>query len=189
MPSRPGPSPKLSAVAIRRVLRWHLARQRFLEIHGTASQLAQDLGVSLHAIRRAMSPRKTAPHLLMPTGRGRGASRLPQLEAAQLATVHRWAVAQRRFKANHPTAQALATTLGVSRRVIFDCIRRGGRYKKNARSRLPGKSQKAPRRPPSIRTADRTRRAETALRAELLRQWRSPSMSSPSKPPRRLPER
>ena len=114
MSSQVGSPRKLTHAQIRRVLRWHARRVLFRRTHGTMRSLAQSIGASIHMVRRALRAGSVG---------GTG-----HLSSQQRRIVKCWRARYRRFYETQLPAHALARALGVSRRTIFDCIRRRGRY-------------------------------------------------------------
>jgi hypothetical protein len=103
----------LSRDQIQQVLRWHAHAIRFRKRQGTLAGFAKSLNLSVLQLERVL--------------RGEGAE-LP-LTVRQRRKIARWGAERRRFVAGHPTARALAESLGVSRSTVFHCISKQGSYK------------------------------------------------------------
>jgi hypothetical protein len=120
---------KLTDRQISDVLKWHQEGTEFRRAHGTLSDLAHVLGVSLHAVRGCFeigapvdNHRVPMSHLPHRPGRPR------HLNPAQIAFALAWRRAGSEFRARHGTVASLARILGVGTSTIHDCIHRKGRY-------------------------------------------------------------
>jgi AraC-like DNA-binding protein len=167
MQQPPGPHPLLTPSGIRRVLRWRAQGASFLARHGTAYSFSQELGVSVHVLRRALRKLRKANRLQW-SGRG-------HLDPARTRKVQRWLAAQLRFAATHLTATELAESLGVSTFVVFDCIRRNGVYAKRpgAGSAVTRRARKADDMSDPGSCDDGAVDTEVTRRGALLRHWPS----------------
>lgn len=147
----------LTQQQIRQVLRWHARYSDFHSRLGTLASLSQELGVSLHTIRRALKG-SSVP--------------VEQLSSQQWLKVNRWRRLYRRFRATQPSAEVLARLLGVSRTTVFDCLRRKGRYTQRDQHALQPEHGET-RGTAGMATRAARRDADNTQRAALLRAWRS----------------
>ena len=124
MPRITGPLPKLAPVAIRRVLAW---RDQAIALRkgGSAWVCAQQQGLTVSIVIRALLELTSTQHLQHPVPPAHGAPRLRGPQRKMIAQLQR---RYPEFARNHTSAAKLAAELGVSRYVIFDCLQRGGRY-------------------------------------------------------------
>jgi hypothetical protein len=160
---------KLTNANIRKVLRWYARERAFKLRHGTLRSLAQRLGVTVSCVRRAMNPRPIAVRPRLVPSR--------PLTARERQRVRRWYSTYRRFMASHQSAAQLAKSLGVCRFVIWDCIRRQGRYTQLHRSALARDNHK-PVRSAQSRPSRAVSTTETQLRSSLLATWSRPKECS-----------
>jgi hypothetical protein len=119
-----GPQPKLAPVAIRRVLAWRDQVIAFRK-RGSAWVCAQQQGLTLSIVIRALLELTSTQHLQNPVPPAGGVSRLRGPQCKVIARLQRL---YPEFARNHISAAKLAAELGVSRYVIFDCLQRDGRY-------------------------------------------------------------
>ena len=105
--------PRLSPDKIRKVMRWHASGVRFRKRQGNLTLFARSLGLSVHQLQRALK------------GHFQGLLLSPQ----QRQDIRRWETRRRRFNKLHPTAAALARSLGISRSTLFLCIEKNGVYR------------------------------------------------------------
>jgi hypothetical protein len=120
-----GYPPKLALDKIRKVMRWHSSGARFAKRQGTLTAFARSLNLSVHQLQRALK------------GHIQGLALSPQ----QRKDIRRWETRRRRFHRVHPTAAALAKSLGISRSTLFLCIEKQGVYRtsiKTGHDRHPG---------------------------------------------------
>jgi predicted DNA-binding ribbon-helix-helix protein len=108
-----GPPPKLNSAGISRVLKWHEERRRFYQNHGTLRSLATRQGIPVNRLIRLLYLHRSTDQTL---------------SNVQRNAIARWRRAYQRFARRHLSAKQLAQELGVSRRVIFDCVKRNGVY-------------------------------------------------------------
>jgi hypothetical protein len=113
---------RLALDEIRRVMRWHSSTVRFRKRQGTLASLARSLNLAVHELQEALK------------GHVEGLS----LSAQQREDIRRWEARRRRFRKAHPTAAALAHSLGVSRSTLFLCIQRKGIYRTADKPGVPG---------------------------------------------------
>jgi transposase len=164
MKTRCGHPRKLSDRQIREVMKWHQQAIEFRRAHGTQRDLARLLGVSLHAVRGCFDSQ--IPH----TSKSRVRRGRPRhLDADQIAFVLAWRRVAWQFQARYGSVPGLARKLGVGASTIYDCVRRKGRYIQFAY--VDGYQAHISRRGhPSL--------SDNAVRARLLRAWRSPYLKS-----------
>jgi hypothetical protein len=141
--------PKLDAEGSQRVMRWHRSEVRFAKRQGTLASFARSLNLSVHQLQRALK------------GRFDGLALSPQ----QRKDIGRWETRRRRFHRVHPTAAALAKSLGISRSTLFLCIEKNGIYRTEDKSsaNTPGYASRG------RRTA-----GQQKLTSALLRGWSLP---------------
>jgi transposase len=164
MKTRCGHPRKLSDRQIREVMKWHQQAIEFRRAHGTQRDLARLLGVSLHAVRGCFDSQ--IPH----TSKSRVRRGRPRhLDADQIAFALAWRRVAWQFQARYGSVPGLARKLGVGASTIYDCVRRKGRYIQFAY--VDGYQAHISRRGhPSL--------SDNAVRARLLRAWRSPYLKS-----------
>jgi hypothetical protein len=147
---------------IRRVLKWHARRQRFLEEFGTARDVAKREGIPLSLVRRWL--RRPMCVAGRKVGR-RSPGRPEKLTTPQRLTLARWRRGYLRYVNGHPSAAQLADELGVSRFTIFDCIKRNGRYVQRPQEKT---NMKPPAKPVGRGTEHDS---ASNQRADLLKTW------------------
>jgi hypothetical protein len=130
-----------------RVMRWHSSTVRFRKRQGTLASLARSTNLSVNELQRALK------------GRLEGLS----LSAQQRAEIRRWDTRRRRYLRSHPTAAALADSLGISRSTLFLCIQKKGIYRTAERSDARGEGG-------SCQSRQRVRQHDVT--SVLLRSWR-----------------
>ena len=154
MSTRRGRPRELTRRQIRQVLRWHQRRLHFRQQAGSLRAFSKESGVSLHVLRRALAADTALLTALPPLVR---------------AAVTRWLLRYRRFSKYALTADQLAAQLGVSRNVIYECIRRHGRYERSVRTSVRDRERSASR--PALLSRHATAE-EVAYRAAVLKRWR-----------------
>ena len=150
--ARRGRPRHLDADQIAFVLAWRRVAWQFQARHGSIPGLARKLGVGASTI-----------HDCVRRGRPR------HLDADQTAFVLAWRRVAWQFQARYGSVPGLARKLGVGASTIYDCVRRKGRYIQFAY--VDGYQAHISRRGhPSL--------SDNAVRARLLRAWRSPYLKS-----------
>jgi transposase len=175
MPRR-GPSRKLTEAQIHRVLTWDVGWREFRKRRETVAALARRLQVKTNVVyyciaryRALGSTRLFAIAHLTRRGRPR------LLREWQARAVIAWYLRSRRFLLRHGSVHVLAHELRVSKKVVYDCIRRRGVYQPSTNRPTAGREPSHPHRAVSVLSRSQVARdtnADNRRRANLLRRWR-----------------
>jgi hypothetical protein len=128
-------------------MRWHSSAVRFRKLQGTLASFARSLNLSVLDLQEAL----------------RGHFEDLSLSDEQLEEIRRWNARRERFRKVHPTAAALARSLGISRSTLFLCIQRKGLYQTSETGGIEETNSSQSRR-------------EVDVTSGLLRNWRRVEM-------------
>lgn len=179
-----GSARKLTDKTVERVLAWHAVRVKLKSSIGTASEMAQRLGVKVSVVRHCIASRARYLECWAQEGARDPASprarRGPPglLDDTQRRIVLAWYSKLAASELAYGSAIRFARELRISTRTLRQCIQHNGHYKQPFRNSVPTPPRRSKSDPARHYQLTRSKRSDpgTRQRAALLQGWRKPAV-------------